>query len=372
MYLKLLNLRNFRNYAEASFAPSPGFNILIGKNAQGKSNLVEAVYLAAMAHSWRTRRDAEMILWGQQYGAVFAKIAREKREDIEVEIVLEQFGKKQIRINTIRQSKLSEIMGQANVLLVNPGDVEIIRGEPSERRKFLNIEVSQMQPQYCHLLACYKKVLEQKNRLLKELQQAGNRRDELLAWNEQMVVYGAQILERRWQFVEKLAPLASKIHLQLTDGAESLEVEYISGIGSLDGAAPSEIACILERCLSERMGEEIRRGMSLVGPHRDDLSFRINKVDARVYGSYGQQRTAALSLRLAELELMREITGESPIVLLDDVMADLDEERRARVFAAVGGDCQTFATASTLSLFASDVVEHASVFTVSGGMVTAQ
>ncbi|HUV05603.1 MAG TPA: DNA replication/repair protein RecF [Armatimonadota bacterium] len=372
MHIQTLHLQNFRNYGEASIVPGPGLNVALGRNAQGKTSLLEAIYLLATARSWRAGRDSELMRWGAEHTRVSAEVARDERNDVEIEVVLGKAEKKQVRVNTIRQTRLSDLMSQMNVVLIEPRDVEIVRGEPSERRKFLNLEISQIQPQYCHLLVNYRRVLEQRNRLLRELQVKRLGDGELRAWDEQLVAYGARILERRLEFVRRAGALARIIHSQITDGAETLEAGYAPSLDLGSAEAAAELATALGAHLEQIRGEEIRRGMTLVGPQRDDVMFAVDGVDARVYGSHGQQRTIALSLRLAELELMEEAAGEPPIVLLDDVMTDLDEERRAHVFEMTRGRCQTFLTAANTRVLDPELLEGGRLFRVSGGQVIAE
>ncbi len=369
MHITQLIVRNFRNYAEAIFCPDSSFNILVGKNAQGKTSLLEAIYLLAMARSWRAGRDCEMIRWDADFASVSGKVAREKRNDIEIEVLLSRSEKKHITINTIRQNRLADVVGQLNIVFISPRDAEIIRSEPSERRKFLNLEISQIQPQYCHLLVGYRRVLQQRNKLLKDLEKR-NACDGLLSiLNEQLVQYGSGILERRLAFVEKLAKVAEIVHSQLTDSKELLEIRYISSIGAGDLRSASDIEALFKKTLESHRSEEIKRGVSLFGPHRDDLSIMINGIDARTFASHGQQRTIALSMRLAELELIEEVVKETPILLVDDVMTDLDEERREHVLSAILGGRQSFVTTTTLSLFEDKILERAKIFSVSDGEV---
>ena len=372
MYITRLSLHNFRSYAELSISPDKGLNVLLGKNAVGKTSLLEAMYILATSRSCRAGKDSELIHWDADRARVAADIAREQQNDVEIEVTFGRSEKKQIKVNTIRQTKLAGLMGQINVVLIEPRDREIVRGEPSERRRFLNLEISQIQPQYCHLLLSYRKVLEQRNRLLRELGSARSRDVGLGAWTDQLVKYGSRILERRLEFVRHLGELTRIIHSQITDAKESVEVKYESSI-NLDGAEnASDLAERLQASLEELGAEEIRRGVTLVGPQRDDLLFKVNGVDARVYGSQGQQRAIALSLRLAELELMSETAKEPPIILLDDVMADLDEERRAHVFEMTSGRCQTFVTGVSPAVFDAEFLAGATIYRVSGGQVTTQ
>ncbi|MHB0912086.1 MAG: DNA replication/repair protein RecF [Armatimonadota bacterium] len=364
MRVNQLILHNFRNYSDLSIQPDPKTNVLIGKNAQGKTSILEAIYLLATARSWKTGRDSEMVSWGEEAARVWAEVERDEQNDIEIEIQLYRTGKKQVSVNTIRQTRLGDLLGQVNAVLIEPHDVDIVRGEPGQRRRFMNLEISQIQPQYCNLIADYKRVLEQRNRLLRESEYGGELLDVL---SEQLVTYGVRILERRLSFVEKLAGIARVIHSQITDGEEELAIEYACSF-PLGG----EIEEQFRAALAEKRREELRRGITLVGPQRDDLIFAVNGVDARIYGSQGQQRSISLSLRLAELEIMEEGAGEPPVVLLDDVMTDLDEERRAHVFQMTRGRCQTFVTAASGRVFEPEFLAGSAVFKVSKGEVTAE
>lgn len=369
MHIKRLTLHNFRNYADLSIEPEPGLNVLLGRNAQGKTSLLEAIYLIGLARSWRAGRDSELVRWECDQARVSAEVVREEQNDISVEVILGRSEKKHISINTVRQTRLADLMGQVNVLLIEPHDVDIVRGEPSHRRRFMNLEISQVQPLYCHLLVNYRKVLEQRNRLLKGLQSRGSRDGVIDVLNEQMVNYGSKILDRRLDFTSKIAGLARDIHSRITEGSEVLETKYHSRT-NLEGAnTADQLADRLRTRLEEVRDEEIRRGITLVGPQRDDLVFAVNGVDARVYGSQGQQRTIALSLRLAELELMQETAKEPPIVLLDDVMTDLDEERRKQAFEMTQGRCQIFVTAPSKRVFDTEFLAGGRVYHVSEGKV---
>jgi DNA replication and repair protein RecF len=369
MRIYSLSLQNFRNYKETSFEANPGLNIFIGKNAQGKTSLLEAIYLLSTAKSWRAGRDAELIHWNADCARIAGRISRELRGDVDIEVVICRPDKKEVRVNTIRQARLAGIMGELNTVLIEPHDVDIVRGEPNLRRRFLNIEISQVQPQYCYLLINYKRVLEQRNRLLKDLQLKGSMNGVLDALTQQLVAYGARIIERRLQFVERLGSLARAVHSRITDGSESLEVRYVSSI-RLDGRrGESEIQESFMEALCAGRSEELRRGSTLVGPHKDDLLFTVNGVNARVYGSQGQQRTIALSLRLAEVEVMKEVAKEPPVVLLDDVMTDLDEERRDHIFEMTAGQCQTFLTTASTRVLDDSILASGAMYRIVDGQV---
>jgi len=369
MRIRTLDLQNFRNYTEASLEPDPNLNILLGKNAQGKTSLLEGIYILSTTRSWRAGRDTELIHWDADYAHVSAEVSREYRNDVEISITLSRSEKKTVKVNTIRQTKLANVMGELNTVLIEPHDVDIVRGEPSHRRRFLNLEISQVQPQYCHLLVNYKRVLEQRNRLLKELQSRQVSDGVLDVLNEQLVTYGSRILERRLEFVSHLDHLANIIHGQITSGQEDLKIKYASNLELVGSESAESIQAVFRHYLRQIRADEIRRGVTLAGPHRDDLTLTVNGIDARIYGSQGQQRTIALSLRLAEVEIMEETAKEPPVVLLDDVMTDLDEERRTHVFQMTRGRCQTFMTAASMRALDAEFLSSGKVYRIDDGQV---
>lgn len=369
MLIRQLDLQNFRNYVDLSISPDPGLNILIGRNAQGKTSVIEAIYVLATSRSWRAGRDFEMIRWDSENSRVFAEVVRDEQNDLEIEVFVSRTEKKQIKVNTIRQSKLADLMGQLNVVLIEPQDVEIVRGEPGNRRRFMNLEISQVQPQYCHLLVGYKRVLEQRNKLLKDIQGRRSMEGMLDVWNEQLVAYASKILERRLNFIERISVLARKIHSEVTEGNEVLDMAYSCSVELGTARTGDELAAVIAEGIEEVRAEEVRRGVTLIGPQRDDLVITLNGVPTRVYGSQGQQRSVALSLRMAELELMEETAHEPPVVLLDDVMTDLDEERRAHIFEMTRGRCQTFITAASSRVFDQEFLDTGKTYRVSEGKV---
>lgn len=372
MYVTQLTILNFRNHPEVSLSPGKGMNVLLGRNAQGKTSILEAIYAAATTRSWRAGKDAELIAFGQDQARVHMAVTREAQNDVELELRLSTTEKKSITVNTIRQTRVADLIGQVKVLLIEPEDGEIVRGEPSARRKFLNLEISQIQPIYCHLLSSYRKVLEQRNRILKDMQKGLTGGGVLDILNEQLVTYGSGLVQRRLQFVQRINDLATEIHSGITDGSEKLEIRYVSSTDLNGTDTAEEITLRLKARLAEVRAEEIRRGVTLVGPQRDELTFHLNGLDARVYGSHGQQRTIALSLRLAEFAVMEESAMEPPIVLLDDVMTDLDEERRGHVLALTQGRCQTFITAPSDRAFTPEMLPGAKIYRLADGKVMEQ
>ncbi len=369
MHISDLNLIQFRNYDDIYLKPSNSLNIIIGMNAQGKTTILEAVYMIATARSWRTGKDQELINWDKNEARVFASVVRESSNNVDIEISLQRNQKKSVKVNTIRQSKLADLMGQVNAVLIEPYDVEIVRSDPSKRRRFMDIEISQMQPQYCNLAAGYKRVLEHRNKLLKDINSEKMSISMLEVWTDQLVIYASQIIERRLKFIKNISEKAKLIHANITDNLEKLDIMYSSPIDIEPSMTADEIAERMRIYLHKRRFDEVNRGITLAGPQRDDLIFTLNGIDTRIYGSQGQQRTIALSLRLAEIDIMEESAEEPPIVLLDDIMTDLDESRRMNVFEMTKGRCQTFITAANSRLLDDEFIADGMVFVAANGEV---
>ena len=373
MILRHLSLQQFRNYLSLQQEFSPSLNVLVGSNAQGKSNLLEAVYLLATSKSMRGNRDVELIRWDQPAAVVVGEVLREKANDIDLEVALSRTEKKSLVVNTVRVTRAMDFIGQLKAVAFSVADLEVVRGEPSRRRRFLDLEISQLSPSYCHALAYYRKVLEQRNRLLKLMRDRSVRltgEETLTAWTDQLVGYGSRLVERRRQFVTKLQEFAYPVHERLTEDREHLTLVYHPPFKSGDDLESIQQA--FRGALSEVRLEELRRQVSLVGPHRDDVTFLVNGRDVRTYGSQGQQRTVALSVKLAELELMRDLTGESPVCLLDDVFSELDARRRAHIFDVTLGNCQVFLSTTDTELLPGAVRDQGAVFEVRDGEVAAQ
>jgi DNA replication and repair protein RecF len=341
LWLAELRLRDFRNYAKLDLAFDRGLTVLIGANAQGKSNLLEAVYTASLGRSPRASADVELVRFGQDRAYVRAKV-RDPRDDLLEVAVDRTTGEKRLKVNGVAVRR-GQLLGRMAAVLAGPLDGDVVRGAPGARRRVLDAALSQASPSYYFTLMRYLRVVRQRNRLLAESAGAAA----LEPWDEQLVALGATLLERRRVFVRALAARAAVRHARIAGGDEDLDVVYASTADLADepGAQhgegyemPAETArANLARALARRRGEELRRRTSLVGPHRDDLRITVNGVDLRSFGSRGQQHTAALSLRLGEAELLREELGTWPVLLLDDVLADLDSARQIFVLREVAG-----------------------------------
>ena len=326
-----LRLRDFRNYVAEDVTFGDGITVFAGPNAQGKSNLLESIYTVAVGRSPRATADVELVRFGQDRAYIRAVVEGVRASALEV-AVDRVSGEKRIKVNGVVTQR-GQLLGRLAVVLAGPLDDELIRGGPAYRRRLMDAALSQMSPSYYFNLSRYLRVVRQRNRLLK----AGAAAAALAPWDTQFVELGATLVERRYQFVQGLAARARARHARIAVGEEVLGVVYQAS-GVIEGTDREDDArAQLARALAARRGEELRRGTSVVGPHRDDLAFTVNGIDLRVFGSRGQQHTAALSLRLGEVELLRDELGEWPVVLLDDVLADLDLERQAALLGEVVG-----------------------------------
>ncbi len=336
MQIKKLFLQNFRNYEEEQFAFSQGLNVLFGKNAQGKTNCAEAVFYLCTGASLRIRHDKQLIRMGAEYAKITAE-AENRYGKVVIEAIIRE-NKREIRINGSKIAKNADLMGHINSVFFSPGELRLIQDGPDERRRFMNISISQTSPAYYTALLRYNKILDQRNALLKE-KDVPMVLDTLPVWDEQLCKYAATVIKKRVEFLQKLAPFAKEYHAFLTDGEEEL---VLKPDRQYEGDE-KEIAEKLLGRLANNYEKDLRLGFTTVGPHRDDLEVLINGVDAKGYASQGQTRTAALSLKLAEVRIFKELSGENPILILDDVMSELDLKRRKKLLGCIA-DKQTILT----------------------------
>ncbi len=322
MYISKIYLKNFRNYDEQSVSLNEKVNIVYGKNAQGKTNLLESIFLCSTGRSHRTSKDYELIQEGKHSYSV--KIEG-FRDDIpfNIGIYFEKDGRKNITINNLKVKKLGELMGVLNTVIFSPEDLQIIKRGPGERRRFLDILISQTHPAYFYKLQTYMRVVKQKNSLLRKFEIKGDKKDLLDVFNIKQAETGSEIILEREKFISEIKDKLKENHAKLTKSKEEIEIKYISSAGRKCGK-PVEFMKVLEN----NKKKEIRNNACMYGPHRDDLEFFINSSDLKAYGSQGQQRTAVLSLKLTEIDIIREMTGFSPVLLLDDVMSELDVSRK--------------------------------------------
>lgn len=367
MNLSELHLRHFRNYEQVQLHFPHRLNILIGDNAQGKTNLLESIYLLALGKSHRTHWDRELIRWGEEEALVEAQVNRQTAHH-RLAVRIHSKGK-QVRINGVEQRRLSDLVGYLNAVLFAPEDLMIVKGSPGLRRRFLDMEIGQVSPVYLHHLNRYQQLLQQRNALLREGPGTGKDLSALLEiWDEQLADVGVKIYHKRLDFVMKLQNWAQQIHAQVTQEKEKLEILYHMSIPcTAEGHLP-DVELYLRR-LREVREKEMRRGSTLVGPHRDDLSFLVNGKNVQVYGSQGQQRTTALSIKLAEIELIAAEVGEYPVLLLDDVLSELDSERQTYLLSTMARQVQTFLTTTGLDGIQKHVLDEAVLYTVKSGTV---
>lgn len=320
-----LVLHNYRNYEKLSLFFHPGLNIIYGDNAQGKTNLIESIYLCGTGRSHRTFKEKELISWNNEGGYVKADI---KKADMvnSIEIGLFNNRPKIIKVGGAKIYKLSQLLGNLNIVMFSPEDLKLVKDGPIFRRRFLDIEISQVKPSYYYNLQQYNKVLIQRNNLLKSIRYDKSLLKTLDVWDEQLSEFGSYIVGYRIEFISKISMLARLIHRKITDGLEELNVCYSSRFNNIKNREECKLS-IYKRLIDERQ-KDIQRGATSVGPHRDDIEFFINNIDTKIFGSQGQQRSAALSLKLSELEFIRSESSEYPVLLLDDVLSELDFKRQ--------------------------------------------
>lgn len=368
MFLEEIKLTQYRNYEAAEVQFSEGINVFLGENAQGKTNLMEAVYVLAMTRSHRTSNDKELIFWNQEFAKISGRIQK-KNSSFPLEIVVSNKGKK-AKFNHLEQKKLSDYLGKLNVILFAPEDLSLVKGSPAIRRKFLDMEMGQMNPIYLHNLVNYQHILKQRNQYLKHLMlKKAKDLTFLEVLTEQLATYGAEILVERFSFVKKLEKWAQPIHYEISRERENLLIEYQCSLPITDELDKASIFQDLLAAFEKGRKRELDQGSTIVGPHRDDLRFLVNDQNVQTYGSQGQQRTTALSIKLAEIDLMREITGEYPILLLDDVLSELDDERQTHLLKAIENKVQTFLTTTSLDGIKKNILKAPRVFQVSSGHV---
>ncbi|TDX51765.1 DNA replication/repair protein RecF [Orenia marismortui] len=347
MYLSQLYLKNFRNYNQEHLKFNKNINLIIGSNAQGKTNVLESIYFLGTASSHRTNIDSELVNWKEDGLYLKGELIKNNQE-IQLEISL-MGRKKEIKVNSNSLQRINDLMGYLNIVIFSPEDLNLVKGSPSLRRKFINIEISQISSYYRHLLGKYGQILKHRNNLLKDIRDKKSPKEMLEVWNQQLIDLGSKIIKKRLESLNKLGILARLMHRKITDGLESLELKYDTELEIDSNSLEEEIKSSFKLKLKEKEDNEIYRGVTTIGPHRDDISLIVNNIDIRKFGSQGQQRTTALALKLAELEFMKGETGEYPILLLDDVFSELDINRRSQLLETIRDKIQTFITSTDLA-----------------------
>lgn len=360
MVIKSMSLQNYRNYRTLCLDFDPKTNIFYGDNAQGKTNILEAVYMSGTTKSHRNSKDREMIRFSEEEAHIRTLMEKRGMEH-KIDMHLRRNRPKGIAIDGVPIRKASELFGILHFIIFSPEDLSIIKNGPSERRRFLDMELCQLDKIYLHHLADYNKIVLQRNKILKEIAFRPDYRDVLEVLDQQLVKYGTQVMARRRHFTEELNEIIGQIHSQLTGGQEKMILEYEANTEETS----------FEDQLRNGMARDLKQKTTTTGPHRDDLSFMVNGIDIRKYGSQGQQRTAALSLKLSEIELVKKAIHDTPVLLLDDVLSELDSNRQNYLLNSIR-EVQTMLTCTGLD----ELIDHRfsinKVYRVTDGHVTVE
>ncbi|MED4884522.1 MULTISPECIES: DNA replication/repair protein RecF [Bacillus] len=371
MYMKELVLENFRNYESLQLTFDNKVNVILGENAQGKTNVLEAIYVLAMAKSHRTSNDKDLIRWDEEYAKIEGRVEK-RHTSIPLELTISKKGKK-AKSNHIEQQRLSQYVGNLNVVMFAPEDLHLVKGSPQVRRRFIDMEIGQISPVYLHDISQYQKVLQQRNHYLKQLQ-ANKQHDKTMleVLNEQLITLAVKIVQKRFEFIRLLEEWAQPIHSGISRGLEKLKIDYRPSIDVLEDDDWSKMVEVFEEKISSQKEREIERGVTLIGPHRDELVFMVNGKNVHTFGSQGQQRTTALSVKLAEIELICSEIGEYPVLLLDDVLSELDDFRQSHLLNTIREKVQTFVTTTSTDGIHHQTLKEADTFHVMAGRVSKQ
>ena len=360
MIITRAQLKSYRSYESCELEPCEGVNVLLGDNGQGKTNVLEALYLCCTGRSHRTRQDRELIRWGADFASV--RVEAQRRDGShEVEILMPALGRRRLKIAGQEASRSGELMGHVTGVLFSPEDLRTVKDGPAERRRFVDMALSQIRPAYYYALQRYARALKQRNEVLKLAGAQSGLMATLDAWDAQLAEAGSALMRHRREYIARLSDLAGEVHRDISDGRERLEIRYQPSVSAGDGVQEN-----LEALFGARDGD-LRRQTTCVGAHRDDVQILVEGRDVRAYGSQGQQRTAALAMRLSELSVMREQLGEWPMLMLDDVMSELDPGRRRQLVQRLEG-IQTFITCTDPDDLAGAKVGRA--WRVAGGQLT--
>lgn len=357
MHVKYLQLLNFRNFSDLTIELNKGTNVFVGDNAQGKTNILEAIYYCSLAKSHRTNRDKELINWNGTEAYIKLYVCK-TRLDKKIEIKIFKEGKKGVNINSIKVQKLSELVGSFNVIMFSPEDLNIVKDSPSYRRKFLDIELCKLNSRYYYSLTQYKKILNERNLAIKKW---NTNSDIIDVYDKQLSEFGAIIIKDRINYIEKLNKIGKVIHSDITSKSEEIEIKYLTPIKELDNIEQN-----LYLLLCKNRKRDIETKTTSIGPHRDDFSIVINGMDARTFGSQGQQRTSVLTIKFGALAIIKELTGEYPVLLLDDVLSELDTKRQEYILNSIK-DVQTLITCTGVNEIRKYLNPENKIFEVSSG-----
>jgi DNA replication and repair protein RecF len=372
VYLEQLHLQNFRNYDDQFVIFDAPKTILVGANAQGKSNLLEAAELLSTLRSHRTSRDRDLILDGESVGQISAQLRRDSGS-VDLRLTLRETGRRTAMVHSEPVRRQLDFLGYLNAVQFSCLDLDLVRGGPGERRTWIDGVLVQLEPVYAHLLQQYQQVLKQRNAFLKQSRAVDNPNldpPQLLLWNQQLATLGSRVVQRRYRMLNRLEPLAQAWHQSISGQTEHLAIEYHPNVRH-DLTQPEQLFPAFLAQLQAKAIAEYHQATSLVGPHRDEVNLTINFTPARQYGSQGQQRTLVLALKLAELQLIEEVIGEPPLLLLDDVLAELDLNRQNQLLDAIQDRFQTLITTTHLGAFDAKWLESAEVLSVESGRLMA-
>lgn len=375
MKIKSLKLLYFRNYLSTNIEVHPSLNVLVGNNANGKTNIIESIFCLALGKSYRTKSDSECIMFGETATAMSCIVNKNDRE-LDIMLGINNKGKS-AKIAGIKKTKLTDFVGELNVVLFSPEDLQIVKGSPALRREFMNREFYQFSRIYHKYYLMYQHLLKQRNSYLKDMRK--NPKDEMsLAYLEtltsQLVKVALYITKERVSFVRDISKLTYKNMLNISNGQETLKIKYKSSV--LDALNIAEINDEsfteenLTKVIMKKSFDDIMRGSTKIGPQHDDLEFYINDLDAKMYASQGQQRSIVLSLKLAEINYLKEKTGTYPVLLLDDVLSELDKNRQLKLLDAINENVQTFITTPSISDIKEDLLKKAKVFKIEDGNIS--
>lgn len=358
MNIESIEVGDFRNYKNVKLEFHPNTNILYGDNAQGKTNILESIFVSGTTNSHKGSKDRELIRIGQEEAHI--RLVLKKREMLHrIDMHLRKNKGKGIAVDGIPIRRSSELMGLLNVIFFSPEDLRIIKNGPAERRRFMNMELCQLDQIYLHDLSEYNKVLQHRNQLLKQIVYQPSLKETLFVWDEKLLEFGVKIIHRRRKFIEEINQLVQQVSEKLTGGKEITCLYYEPNVGIEE----------FEKSLENSLEKDLKFCSTQVGPHRDDLCFTIKEMDIRKYGSQGQQRTCALSLKLAEIEIVKQIIGDSPVLLLDDVLSELDRNRQNYLLDNIH-DIQTIITCTGLEEFIDSRLTLDRIFRVAAGSIT--
>ncbi|MFA9424394.1 MAG: DNA replication/repair protein RecF [Sedimentibacter sp.] len=336
MIVNKLKIKNYRNFSEATIDLNSSLNIFIGDNGQGKTNLMESIYLSSIGRTFRLNSENELIKFNENKSSIELSMVK-NNYNTKIELRLEKNKKKQVLINGVTLEKTSEMIGILNNVIFTPDDMKIIKGSPIERRKFVNIDISQIKPKYKYLLNKYKRIISERNIILKNYYTKYENKDIINIWNDYLINIGTEIILYRMEYINKLKKYAVNIYEDISGNKEKLELYYCCNIGNIDNMDKESIKTLFQEKININIKNEIQRGTTLFGPHKDDIVIKINEKECKYFGSQGQQRSSILAIKLAEIEIIKEEIGEYPILLLDDVLSELDNKRKGYLINYIKG-----------------------------------